>query len=116
MSKYINFTADYLPGYVPPPEILLWYEKDSMYWWEYEKCQDMPRETNKHFKTTKVMNFDIIYRQTRGEKVPKNFFEKKEFPNIQNQNKKNCASALKTDRKDIHLKRETILIYFKTLS
>lgn len=102
MSKYINFTADYLPGYVPPPEILLWYEKDSMYWWEYEKCQDM--------------NFDIIYRQTRGEKVPKNFFEKKEFPNIQNQNKKNCASALKTDRKDLHLKRETILIYFKTLS
>ena len=77
MSKYINFTADYLPGYVPPPEILLWYEKDSMYWWEYEKCQDMPRDTDKHFKTTKVMNFDIIYRQTRNEKVPKNFFEKK---------------------------------------
>ena len=95
MSKYINFTADYLPGYVPPPEILLWYEKDSMYWWEYEKCQDMPRETNKHFKTTKVMNFDIIYRQTRGEKFQRTFSKKRNFRISKTRTKKIVRVLLK---------------------
>ena len=28
MSKYTNFTCNYIPKYVLPPETLPWYEKD----------------------------------------------------------------------------------------
>ena len=58
---------------------LLWYDKDGlMTWYDQQKCEDFLRDTDKHFKEAKIINFDIIYRKIRDEVVPPdllNFYE-----------------------------------------
>ena len=70
MSNYTNYSNNYVLKFVPPPENLPWYEQDFMYHLDRSKCEDFFKNTNKHFKETKIVNFDIIYRQARGEPSP----------------------------------------------
>ena len=55
---------------------LLWYERDGlMTWSDQRKCEKFLRDPERHFKDTEIVNFDIIYREMRGEKVPKVFWK-----------------------------------------
>ena len=70
MLKYTNFTCNYIPECVSPPETLPWYEKDFSCRLYLSECERFLEDTNDHFQKTKVVNFDIIHRQALGEKVP----------------------------------------------
>ena len=64
-----NCVNNYVPKYVLKD--LLWYERDGlMTWYDQVKCEEFLRDSDKHFKTEKVMNFDIIRREVAGEKMP----------------------------------------------
>ena len=65
MAKYSN----YVPEYVLPD--LPWYERDGlMTWYNQAKSQEFLRNSKEHFNKTKIINFDIIHRLARGEKIP----------------------------------------------
>ena len=62
-------TMTYVPTFVPKD--LPRYEQDGlMTWYDQGKCEDFLRDTDKHFKDAKIINFDIIHRQVRGEEIP----------------------------------------------
>lgn len=66
MSNCVN---NYVLEYFPKD--LLWYERDGlMTWYDQVKCENFLRDTGKHFKEAKVINFNIIHQEARGEKVP----------------------------------------------
>ena len=51
---------------------LKWYECDGLLtWYDQRKCKDFLRDTDSHFKQTKIINFDKIHRECRGKQVPK---------------------------------------------
>ena len=68
-------TNNYVPEYVS--QGLPWYERDGlMPWHDQVKCQEFLRNSNKHFKTAKIINFDIIRREAAGQKVPDEVLKK----------------------------------------
>ena len=69
-----NNMNTYVPKFVP--DNLPWYERDGLItWYDQQKCEDFLRDNDKHFKETKIIKFNIIYRETCGEVVPPNFFK-----------------------------------------
>ena len=77
---------NYIPEYVT--ENLSWYERDGIVKYiNQAKCRDFLRDLDSHFKKTKIVNFDIIYRQARGEKVPEELLKK--YQTVQNKILKN---------------------------
>ena len=77
---------NYIPEYVT--ENLSWYERDGIVTYiNQAKCRDFLRDLDSHFKKIKIVNFDIIYRQARGEKVPEELLKK--YQTVQNKILKN---------------------------
>ena len=65
MSNCVN---NYIPNVFPKD--LLWYERNQlMTWYDQVKCENFLRDTGKHFKEAKVINFYIIHREAQGQKV-----------------------------------------------
>ena len=93
---------------------LPWYEHDGlMTWYNQGKCQDILRDTDRDFNETKIVNFDIIHKQCRGDVVPNellNYYQTvnqtrvSEYPS--DDQEKILSSAFCTDRKDIYFKRK----------
>ena len=92
-----------------------------MTWYDQRKCEDFLRDTNKHFKEAKMINFDIIYREIRGEVVPPDLLklyqtmnEKtiSQYPSSEEDNIR--SSAFRTDRKDIYFGKKTIEKHFNS--
>ena len=80
---------NYIPEYVT--ENLSWYERDGIVTYiNQAKCRDFLRDLDSHFKKTKIVNFDIIYRQARGEKVPEELL--KQYQTVQNKILKNIKN------------------------
>ena len=49
----------FIPNYVP--NNLPWYKRDGlMTWYDEGKCRDFLENTDEHFETLKIINFDII--------------------------------------------------------
>ena len=77
------------------------------------------RDTDRHFNETKIVNFDIIHKQCRGEVVP---FELLKYYQTVNQirvseypsddQEKILSSTFCTDSKDIYFKKETTAKHF----
>ena len=64
----------YVTNFVPND--ISWYERDGlMTWYNKCKCDDFLRDTDKHFREVKIINFDIIHREFRGEVVPKDLLK-----------------------------------------
>ena len=114
-----NCTNNYVPEYVPKD--LPWYERDGlMTWYNQAKCQDFLKNPDKHFKTTKVVNFDIIRREAAGKKVPEELLKK--YQTIENERvskypkaeqNKFLSSAFRTDRPDIFLEKKVFTHHFE---
>ena len=67
MAKYSNYVLPDLP----------WYERDGlMTWYNQAKSQEFLRNSKEHFNKTKIINFDIIHRLARGEKIPDDVLKK----------------------------------------
>ena len=67
---------NYGPEFVP--QDLPWYERDGLMTWYYEFL----RYSENHFKTTKIINFDITRTEVVDKKVPDEVLKK--FHTIQN--------------------------------
>ena len=116
-----NLANSYVPNYVP--EILSWYERDGlMTWYDQGKYKEFLRDTDKHFRETKIINFDIfdiIRTECRGEVVPPELLQYYETGNEQTVSqypspKQNptWSSAFRSDRKDIFSEEKTIENHF----
>ena len=61
-------TNTYVPTFVP--QDLKWYERDElMTWYDQGKCRDFLDELDTHFENVKIVNFDIINKFVRGQKM-----------------------------------------------
>ena len=104
----------YVPKFVP--DNLPWYERDGLItWYDQQKCEDFLRDNDKHFKETKIIKFNIIYREICGEVVPPNFFKfyqtvnEKTISQYPSSEKDNiCSSAFRTDRIDIYFEKKPL--------
>lgn len=68
MKRIMNPANSYVPQYIP--DNLKWYERDGLLtWYDQCKCEDFLRNTDRHFKQTKIENFDIIHRMCTGEDI-----------------------------------------------
>ena len=74
-------------------------KKDFMYWLDCRKCEDFLKNTIKHFKETKIVNFDIIHRQARGEPPP----SKEQLQEYQTVSEKEVSMYSKPDQKKLFL-------------
>ena len=86
-----------------------------MTWYDQRKCEDFLRDTSKHFKEAKIINFDIIYREICGEVVPQDLLkfyqtmnEKtiSQYPSSEEDNIR--SNAFRTDRKDIYFEKKPL--------
>ena len=68
-SKFFIFY--YVPEYVKDFFMLPWCERDLMQYYSYLYYKDMADERNNYFKIKKVINFDIIHHQGRGDPLHK---------------------------------------------
>ena len=114
-----NCTNNYVPEYVPRD--LPWYERDGlMTWYDQAKYQYFLKNSDRHFKTTKAINFDIIRREAAGQKVPDELLKK--YQTIENERvskypkgerNKFLSSTFRTDRTDIFFEKKVVLNHFK---
>ena len=114
-----NCVNNYIPEFVL--QDLSWYEQDGlMTSYNPIKCQKFLRNSNSHFKTAKIINFNIIRREAAGEKVPDELLKK--YQTVQNEwvsthpknhQKKILGSAFHTNRLDIFFEKDVVLNHFK---
>ena len=114
-----NCTNNYIPEYVP--QNLPWHERDGLMMWnDQAKCREFLENSDKHFKTSKIVNFYIIRREAAGEKVPEEVLKKYQtaqnkralkYP--KNDQKKCLSSAFRTDKPDIFFEKKVVMNYFK---
>ena len=103
MSKEI--VSKYVPRFkqhsVPP-----WYGCDGL--WSYIdalKCEEFFKDTDSHFKTAQVVNFDIIHHECRGDPLQGSYKEyqtvnKKDMDEYSSNSKEKIGnSAIRSDRK-----------------
>lgn len=73
------------------------------------------KDTDGHFKKTHIINFDLIYRQIKGEKIDEKLEQK--YKTIDNsritlypekEKDKVLSSAFRCPRKDLYFKKEVI--------
>ena len=113
------FTYSHIPKYVPKD--LPWYEKDGvMTWLDQAKCVETLFDIDKYFATTHVINFDIIHRLARVEKVPDEIYkniqtidsdELKMYPSY-NQ-RQVLGSVFRSKGKDVLVDKELLHTHFK---
>ena len=113
-------------SYVPPfvQQDFSWYEHDGlMAQYNQGKCQDFLRDTDRNFNKTKLVNFDIIHKQCRGEVVSNellkyhqtvNQTQMSEYPSNDQENI--LSSAFRTDRKDTFFEKKSIEKHLKKIS
>ena len=100
---------------------LPWYERDGpMIWYNQAKCQEFLRNSNEHFNSTNIINFNIIHRRARGEKNPDDVLKKyqtvqdsrvSQYPKTDTNNF--LSEGFNTERKDIYFGKNVINDYFK---
>ena len=118
-SKETNLANKFVPEFVP--ENLPWYKRDSLLtWYDQAKCRDFLEDTDGHFRTTKIVNFDIINKDLKKEKISKETLKGYQILNYEQVmtyppevQRKIFESAFRTDRKDIFFKKESIDEYLK---
>ena len=59
-NKYV---PEYAGNYFSKP----WYERDLMGYFDYLDYQEMSNQPTKYFEQKKVINFDIIHHESRGD-------------------------------------------------
>ena len=101
----------YVPRFAQHSE-LPWYERDGLLSYIDTDC---------HFKTVQVVNFDIIHHECRGDPLQGSYKEyqtinKKDMDNYSSNSKKKIVnSAIRADRKDVFIDKKVTLDHFKHL-
>ena len=69
---------------------------------DQRKRQYFQRDTDKHFKEAKIINFDIIYKEIRGEVVPPDLLKFYQTVNEKKLSQYIRLSVFRTGRKSIY--------------
>ena len=120
MNRQFNYSNKYIPPYVEYLS-LPWYEKDGlMSYIEALKCEQFKNDPQGHFERAKVINFDMIHAQARGEsvdKVKEEPFKTVREKDIQGYTNRDSivSSAIRTRRKDLYLEKKLVKHFKKGL-
>lgn len=104
-NKYVS---EYAGNFFSKP----WYERDLMGYFDYFDYQDMSKQPIKYFEKKRVINFDIIHHESRGNKLEGSYegyqtVKKKDLENYPTPEKKRTVSALVRN-----IKRDDLYITF----
>ena len=104
MSYFGNI---YIPDYCPPD--LPWYERDSLLtWYDPNKYREFSKDLDNYLKNKKVINFDMIHAQCRGDKreYSKKHYQTTVIDHVkkmpQKEKKRALGACLRSDRKDLY--------------
>lgn len=120
MSKGTIVGNSYVPPYAGDYNKLQWYEKDLMTYFDYINYNEMADILTKYFRDKRVVNFDIIYHECRGDKLDKSYKhyktinqkELKKYP--ENEKNKVLSEGFRSiKRDDLWIQRDLMLEYFK---
>lgn len=67
MNKEEFFGNKFVPEYAGDYFSRPWYERDLMRYFDYVNYQDMSKNPTRYFEKKKVINFDIIQHDSRGD-------------------------------------------------
>ena len=108
-------TNAYVPEYVP--DNLKWYEKDGLdTWYKKNKCDEFLEDTDHYFKTTQIVNFDMI---RNSNFIPKSKLEQYHTVSYEKIKMYPCAEQITSsifrhiDRPDLHVTPELVQSHFK---
>ena len=113
------FGLIYIPEYAKDYHSLPWYEKYLMRYFSYLDYKDMADNPDYYFDDKKVVNFEIIHHQCRGNPLKKTEKEHKticadDFKNCpENEKSKTLYAVFRNKRNDLWVKRNLIIGYFK---
>ena len=115
MSIYTN---NYIPEFVPQNRF--WFERDELMTCYDQMCENFfLRDTNKYFKETKIIKFDITHRGACGEKVPKELLkhyqtvlEQRILQYSKSDQNKILSSAFRKNRSDLFFEKN-VFNHFK---
>ena len=80
------------------------------------KREELLKDTDSHFKTAQVVNFDIIHHECRGDPLQGSYKEyqtvnKKDIDKYSSNSKKKIMnSAIRCDRKDVFIKKLSTIL------
>ena len=114
LKKNLAAKNKYIPKHIP--DNLRWYERDGLLTYiDKLKCDRVLEDPDKHFKETKIINFEIIHQQARNEKIFDKKFNKnqtitKERTRLYPKKEQNkfLSSAFRTNREDIYKECEKL--------
>ena len=105
-----NYVLQYVPENLP------WYKRDGLFtWYDQTKCKEFLEDPDAHFKNKKIVNFDIIQKSIRGEKIPENNFKNyqtvkmnrvRKYPKQEETNF--LSVAFRTNGKDLYFEKEVV--------
>ena len=118
MNRKINYANKYVPQHAGHGS-LLWYERDGLMSYidalKYEQFQNDPQG---HFERTRVINFEIIQAQARGEYLDKKTEDS--YKTVQEKDSQDysyrhdiVAPVIQSRRKDLHLEKGLVVKHFK---
>ena len=118
----MNCTNTYVPEFVPSD--LKWYKRDGlMTWYDQVKCEQFLEDVNKHFRETKIVNFDMINKLIKGEEISEGVlrdyqavYKKKVFNYPIHQREKTMSAALRSSiqRDDVFISKELVDDHLKS--
>ena len=119
MSEKI-YTNRYIPLYVASD--LKWYEQGGlMTYIDLMKNENFTRDRDLYLQNAKIVNFDIIHHECRGDKLNGSYKQyktvvKNDLDKMPSNHKKEALGAcMRSSRKDLHVQRDLMLEYFKFL-
>ena len=102
-----NCVNNYVPKYIPKD--LPWYERNGLITYiDQVKCEEFLKDSDNHFKTVRIINFNITQREVAGAKVPEELLQ--HYKTVQNKSVKKypkkdyekfLGGAFRTDKPDI---------------
>ena len=112
--------STYLVPYAENYHNLPWYERDFIRYIDHLKYQRMLEGPTSYFYRKKVVNFDMINHECRGEPLEGSYKDYKtvknsDFENFPKNEKKKVLSGIfrKVNRDNLWIKRDLMIEYFK---
>ena len=111
-----SYVAPYAGNYFD----LRWYERDFCGYFDHLRYQEMIKNRTYYFSRKKVVNFDIINHECRGDELDSSYkkykaITKDGFKNFPENEKKDTIVGIVRNikRDDLWLKRDLMIEYFK---
>ena len=115
MNKKEFLGNKYVPKYAGDYFSKPWYERDLMGYFDYLYYQEMSKQPTKYFEQKKVINFDIIHHESRGDPLQGSYEDyqtvrSKDLEKYPAPEKKKLVSAMiwNIKRDDLYVEKDII--------